>query len=366
MSAATFTREEMASYAKQESAPAATTDTKTAASATADDKTSAAAATNAATDVSDTATDSDIDLSPDSSPGEETDSTDSSTDGTSDENADSSTASAESQDGDTHTEGDGTGQPRSRARDRIEDLIAERNALKAYGKHLEARMEELAAKAAAAPATAAKTETASATVADKDDPAPTLAEHQYDPDAYAKANAAWLNRQVKKQVAEALQQKDVQATAEKVEARFKEQEVELRKTAKDYDIVIANPNLPKLAAVTAKQIVYSEAGPKLTYHLAKNPDLATRISRMAPEQQLVAIGRLEAQLTAPAAAATAAKPQVKKTVTKAPPPPTPASTGGQSTKSPGDMSMDEWVAHERSQKLAEREQKRKIRSANSR
>jgi hypothetical protein len=359
MSAATFTRDDLVSYSKQTPA----TDTTAAAAAAADD--SAAAATKAADNVTDDATDSDIDPSPDSSPAKATDSTDSSEDGTSDGNADSSTADAESPDSDTHADDSGANQNRSRARDRIEDLIAERNALKAYGRHLESRLAEVGTLPKQPDA---KAETTSTTATDADDEPPTLAAHSYDPDAYAKANAAWLKRQVGKEVAATLATERAQESAKKVEARFREQEIELRKTAKDYDTVIENPNLPKLSKQAAREIVFSEVGPQLTYHLAKNPDLAARISRMAPEQQLVAIGRLEAQLTTSAATASpnATKTQPKKTVTKAPPPPTIVSTGGKGQKSRADMDMDEWVAADRAEKIAKREQKRQIRSSNAR
>lgn len=356
MSAATFTRDDLAAYAKQ------TPDAAAAAAAAA--AASAATTDNVADNVTDDATDSDIDLTPDSSPEEVTDSTDSSEDGTSDENADSSTAGAESHDGDTHADGEGAGQGRSRARDRIEDLIAERNALKAYGRHLESRLAEVGTTPAKQPD--ATTETTSTPVTDKDDEPPTLAAHNYDPDAYAKANAAWLKRQVNKEVTATLANERAQESARQVEARFRAQEVELRKTAKDYDVVIANPSLPKLSKEASREIVFSDSGPKLTYHLAKNPELATRIARMAPAQQLVAIGRLEAQLTTTAAAPNAAKTQPKKTVSKAPPPPTTVSTGGKGQKSQADMNMDEWVAAERAKKSAQREQKRQIRSGNAR
>lgn len=352
MSAATFTREDLVSYAKQNPTPA-----PDATAPAADD--SAAAATKAATNVSDDATNGDIDLSPDSSPDESTASTDSSEDGTSDATADSSTADAESPDSDPHADANGG---RSRARDRIEDLIAERNALKAYGKHLEARMAEMGS----TPKPAATTETAPASVADKDDEPPSLKAHAYDPDAYAKANQEWLKRQVGKVVAATLAAERAQATNQQIAERFHAQETAFKKITPDYDVVTSNTNLPQLAPVASRAVVTSENGVPIAYHLAKNPELATRISRMAPEQQLVAIGRLEAQLSAPKAAAPAVKPQQKKTVSKAPPPPTTVSTGGQGQKSQADMSMDEWVATERAKKSAQREQKRQVRSRNAR
>jgi hypothetical protein len=352
MSGPTFTREDLVSYSKQ----APTTDTTTAAATVATD--TATAATKA-DNASDDATNSDIDLSPDSSPDENTASTDSSEDGTSGDNADSPPADADSPDSDTHTE---PNSGRSRARERIEDLIAERNALKAYGKHLESRMAEMGT----APKPAATTETQLATVADKDDEPPTLAAHNYDPDAYAKANAAWLKKQVGKEVAATLAAERVQATNQQIVERFKAQEVEFRKTTPDYDVVTSNKGLPQLTPAASRAVLTAENAVPIAYHLAKNPELATRISRMAPEQQLVAVGRLEAQLTATKAAPSAiVKPQVKKTVSKAPPPPSTVSTGGNGQKDQASMGMDEWVAVERQKKVAQREMKRNIRSGNA-
>lgn len=348
MSGPTFTREDLVSYAKQTPPPVTPEPAPAPVVAPVDS-------------VTDDATDSDIDLSPDSSPDEITASTESSEDGTSDDNADSSPADAEVPDSDTHTEPNGG---RSRARTRIEDLIAERNALKAYGKHLEERMAEMGS----TPKPAAPTETPSASVADKDDEPPTLKDHNYDPDAYAKANQTWLKKQVGKEVAATLAAERAQATNQQIAERFKAQETEFKKSTPDYDVVTSNKNLPQLAPAASRAVVTSDNGVPIAYHLAKNPELATRISRMAPEQQLVAIGRLEAQLstTAKAAPNAPAKPQVKKTVSKAPPPPTTVSTGGKGQKDRASMNMDEWVAADRADKLARREQKRQIRVGNAR
>jgi hypothetical protein len=248
------------------------------------------------------------------------------------------------------------GKPRrNEARERIEELVAERNALRKYGEYLLKTVDEL--KTTSQPKAAGPQ---APTVAE--DPAPTLEQHQFDPAAFAKAQNEWVQRQVEKRVAQAVEGLEARRTEATMRSNFEARTAEFRKTQPDYDIVIGNPALPALAPNTARLIVKSETGPQLAYHLAKNPDLATRISRMDPDQQGMAIGRLEAQLQVPVPVKTT--PQVKRTVTQAPPPPKPVSSGsGVVQKDINQMSMDEFVAHERAKKLADRELRQRTRKA---
>lgn len=286
---------------------------------------------------------------------------DTGTDGSSDEHADTSTARADSESETPATDDEGTETPRgSRARERIEELVAERNALRKYGEHLLARVEELAGAKGVKPGTS--TDTAeSVTRPDGDDPAPTLEEHEFDPSKFQDAQNKWIQRQVDKRVAAAVQSLETKQTRLQIAKAFEERTKVLKETAKDFDIVVSNPALPKLAPSTVGLIVRSELGPNITYHLGKNPDLATRISRMTPEQQHAAIGRLEVELAKPAAQAP--KPAPRRTVSNAPPPPKPVPSGSSGIKDINQMSMDEFVAHERAQKIARRDASLKVRTA---
>lgn len=345
-----FTREEIAAY---EAKPASTVaDTVDGAFKNTE---SAETDTNATADASE-AENTSTDSSPEESAVSQTE--DTGADGGDAESADSSTATDADSDGEKQT--DGSTKPRSRAQERIEDLVAERNALREYGKHLLARVEELAGgKKEEAPA---KTET-SAPAADAGDPAPSLEDHKFDPVAYGKAQSEWLERQVSKKVAEALSNEKKVQTEKQVRDNFTARADELKKVHKDFEVVISNPALPKLSRQAAAAAVHSEIGPNIVYHLGKNPDLAARIARMEPEQQLVAIGRLEGQIQAElktsAKAQSTANVKTRKT-TQAPPPPTPVSGGSQGTKSL--LSMEDFVANERKLALAKREEKRRIRS----
>jgi hypothetical protein len=79
-----------------------------------------------------------------------------------------------------------------------------------------------------------------------------------------------------------------------------------------------------------------EIGPQLGYFLAKNPDVAESLVKLGPAALAKEISALEPRFLKPSSAKTA-------TVSKAPPPPTPAGkVSTQSAKDPGDMSPAEY------------------------
>ncbi|MFD1558348.1 hypothetical protein ACFSHT_22410 [Paraburkholderia silviterrae] len=102
----------------------------------------------------------------------------------------------------------------------------------------------------------------------------------------------------------------------------------------DYAEVAENPAV-HVSQTMAIAITSSENGPKLAYHLGQHPEVAERISRMAPALQLMEMGKLEAQITAPKAPA----------VSKTPPPiKHQAGAGTPQSKSADEMSMEEYAA----------------------
>lgn len=291
------------------------------------------------------------------------DSAEPSDDGTSGATEDSPTPPAES-DSETPTSEQGDGKPRARgtAQERIEELVTERNAYRKYGEHLLATIEEL--KGAKPAATTAAP--AAATTADSNDEPPTLEQHKFDPVEFSKAQSKWLKDQVAKTVAATLAAERGQQDSTAAHAKFIEREAVSRKAHSDFDIMTSkNPNFPKFATKASNLIVRSEFGPEIAYEIGKNPGLGARIEKMDADSQIAAIGRIEGTIAARVAAPSApAKPvPAKKTVTKAPPPPTPVRGSSNPQKQINEMSMDEFVAHERSQKLAKREQNLKIRRA---
>lgn len=262
------------------------------------------------------------------------------------------------------------GKPRSRAQERIEELVAERNALRKYGEYLLAQV-EATRKAPQQVDQSASQPTVNDT---KEDPAPTMESAEYDPVKLTKLQNEWLDRQLNKRVESAVKQLETRQNEVAIRQTFEQRSAEFKKTAPDYEIVIANPALPQLAPNAAKIVVKSENGPAVIYHLGKNPDLAVRIARMDPESQAHAIGRLEEQLiraktetknTTQEPSKQETKPAVKPAVvTKAPPPIKPVSSGTSVTQKPADiMSMEEWVAADRARKIADKEARKKMRTS---
>lgn len=274
--------------------------------------------------------------------------------------AESGTATSADPDGDTLSEpaeGAVTAPKRSEARERIEELVTERNALRKYGDYLLETIKQIQA---------AKEPPATTPPVAKDDPAPTLEQFEYDPAKYARAQNEWMQRQIDKGINKAVEQIQVQQSSAQLRANFQAKAEEFKKSKPDFDLVLSNPTLPTLHKDAAAEVIKSTNGPALAYHLAKNPDLAARIARMDALQQVMALGRIEAQITAEAQAPApkAPTPPKTRTVTNAPPPPKPVESGTSvSTKPENLMSMDEWVARDRERKLAEKEARRKIRSA---
>lgn len=155
--------------------------------------------------------------------------------------------------------------------------------------------------------------------------------------AKAEAEAEFANKTEaeKRAAAEAAQK----AEAERVAKDWNERSAKFAEETPDFHEAISNDAV-KITGYMAQAMTYSEMGPKIAYHLAKNPAEAERISALNPMQQVAAIGRLEAQLNVP-----------PKT-TRTPDPISPITSNRSSaatTKSADEMSMDEYAARRHSE-----------------
>lgn len=233
--------------------------------------------------------------------------------------------------------------PKGSASARIQELIEERNALRAYGRHLEGRLTEgLRPAAPAAPA-------APAPVAAPTEMPPKLEDFKYDASAHAKALGEWTQEQVDARVAAGVEAKLAEQRAASARQTFEARVDAFAAVTPDFHAVISNPNLPNLHQRAAERVVGHESGPAIAYHLAKNPDLALRISRLDADSQLVAIGRIVASLEAPATAGSKQKTSAAPAASRAPAPPRPVSSGSSPGKDPNapSASMSEFVAAHR-------------------
>lgn len=123
----------------------------------------------------------------------------------------------------------------------------------------------------------------------------------------------------------------------------------------DYKAVAESPDV-LVSVPMAHAILHSDHGPKIAYHLGKNPEEAKRISLLSPPVQLMEMGLLVARLTAPAAASPVVTPAPQKpAVSAAPKPIKPLdATPETPTKSPQDETMEEYAARRHREQAAER------------
>jgi len=137
--------------------------------------------------------------------------------------------------------------------------------------------------------------------------------------------------------------KEATTTATQIQNAWDQQEAQAKTKFADYDEAIAADTTRYHPAVL-HALQTSEHGAEVAYHLATHPEEASRMAALAPVAALRAVGRLEAQLSAPVAVAAPSTPTP--TPTPLPPPLTPvggAGPGG-STVSPDQLPYDEYVA----------------------
>lgn len=159
-------------------------------------------------------------------------------------------------------------------------------------------------------------------------------------DDYQEALTDWkVEKRLAEQAAQEAEARQRAAQAQMVE-NWKARLEEARKGTEDFDTVVGAAETVLHQAVL-DAIVESEAGPQITYYLAKNPAEAKRIAGLRPSSGAREIGKLEAQLTQ--GKPTAKPVSVEKS--KAPEPIEPLKgVSSQIGKDRKDMTYDEWKA----------------------
>lgn len=140
-------------------------------------------------------------------------------------------------------------------------------------------------------------------------------------------------------------------TAQERARKFEERESAFRADHPDYDSVARNPALP-ITPQVAEVILETDDPPAIAYYLGQNPQEAAAIAQMTPHQIGRAIGRIEAKLSAPIPATDPQRQPEPKTISKAPAPVTNLSGSPAVHKSLADMSMREYDAQRRKDRLA--------------
>ena len=154
---------------------------------------------------------------------------------------------------------------------------------------------------------------------------------------FERAETAWQSaaliarRDLQKQAVQA------QSRAQEAQAEAQEEYLERAETFRakvpDFDAVITAGAKTPLAQHVAEELLASDKGPLLAYHLAKHPQLAAKLNGLTPRQAAKELGRLEATVSLPTPKTTAAKPPVR-----------PLKGSAAQPRDPSRMSMDEYAA----------------------
>lgn len=232
------------------------------------------------------------------------------------------------------------GERPSRAQERIEELVLQRNQAIQYGDYMRQQLDALktAPKPPAEPAPAVE------------QPEPEPQEDAFDdPKAYTKAYGAWARKEaVREAKAAAIQTAREAATAsEKAVAKAREDErlrgldatwnsrvAEFSAKTPDFWDKARNPALTFMNGEFLEAVKGSELGPQLVHAISNDTKLVAKLASQSVPQRLASLGRLEAELARPA-------PLPK--VTTAPTPPSPVGgTAAATTEAPKDIS--DWMA----------------------
>jgi hypothetical protein len=169
-----------------------------------------------------------------------------------------------------------------------------------------------------------------------------------DPDAYDAALVEWAQNQGKKQglteAQQAAQRESNERSQREAQSAFQERVAAFKTEVPDFEtLVMQNPDL-QISAISALTIQKMENGPAVAYHLAKNPQLAAKIAAMSPPDQVFEMGKLSASVTTPQ----------RSNASRAPAPISPVGSRSGVSKSPDQMSGDEYYAARMAERRAAR------------
>lgn len=143
------------------------------------------------------------------------------------------------------------------------------------------------------------------------------------------ANEAGTEAEAIRKRAEAIRHQEEQYVAQ----AWGDQVNDARQRYADFEDVALNPSVP-ITTSMAEIIRTSDMGADLAYYLGKNKAVAADIAKMQPIEAARAMGRIEAQISAPR----------PRTETKAPDPISPVRGKAAASKDPAKMTMAEYKA----------------------
>lgn len=159
---------------------------------------------------------------------------------------------------------------------------------------------------------------------------PKLEDFDFDVESHAEAVAEWKFQQLEAQ-REAKRQAETRLTT------LREKEAAFEAEHPDYRELVYAPGVP-ITQDMAQAMLGTDNAPAVAYHLATHLDEAAAIAKLPPMQQAIAIGRIDAQLSAKPAPPPP-PPALPKKTTNAPPPPKTVTGAGSPQKDVDDPSI---------------------------
>lgn len=166
---------------------------------------------------------------------------------------------------------------------------------------------------------------------------------------YSKALKEWTADSVRIEDKNAEKSRKAQEQQEATVKAWKERQEKIKAEVPDYEEVVGKSDV-KVSNEVRDAIIESDVGPALLLHLARNPDVADKLSQMTVGRALRELGKLEASLSGETVKEVKEAPKTTVAqMSKAPPPITPlrganapASNLSGADEVPKNMTYDEW------------------------
>ena len=177
------------------------------------------------------------------------------------------------------------------------------------------------------------------------DDAKTLDDFEFDETKYRTYLDERTAKISKDAVAVGLTEVQTKIEAGQVEQKFKDREGKFSGTVSDYDEIVYGGKHWKPSDAMAEEVLLSDIGPEMAYHLAKNPEKAAELSNLPPRETVRQMTLLETELKSEMS-------KTSKSVSDAPSPPPkiPSGSAGLEKKiDDSDLSTEEFAKMRRKQ-----------------
>jgi len=175
-------------------------------------------------------------------------------------------------------------------------------------------------------------------------PAPTREQYEFDEEKYLNAVVDWRLEQREAKAIHERRQAEIQTTQRNFLQTAEQRRIQTieggRAKYPDYDESIKALPYSVMNEEMLVAVLETDNPVDVSYHLAKNPAEAERISKLPFIKKAMELGRLETKIS-----------QVSKPTSQAPPPPTPVGGRTPARKTESAMTMEEWLEARRAGKI---------------